>query len=390
MQIKKIFILKYILPLLCGFVTLVSYGQETSEKKQIQAVFDQLVMAYGNAKSKPQLIVIQDSNKQVLPAKYEPDPKPNIQVDGSLVTIFRSFGKDSLNALAVVLSHELAHYYSDHTFCSDYAYALKDQSKSLSDVLKSISKEDKISKETEADQKGFFYAAAAGYSPFEVQLSVLEKIYAKYHYPDNLPGYPTKQERISIALTAEEKAKDLYDTFQVGLKWMNEKNYEKAIEAFEEANSYIPFRENYNNMGVARALMALNLKDPSYAEKEFPERFLYPLEIDNQSRLKKEIERGINYGKEEQIEHLLKTARTNFQEAIRLDPGYVNSYINLACVYDLIGNPEAAIGTIKELPAKEQRSRNALRIMAIAYYHIGKVLESGKIWDELESEPIYK
>lgn len=373
------------LTLLCGFMTLVSYGQETPEKKQIQAIFDQLVLAYGNAKSKPQLIVVQDSDKQVLPAKYEPDPKPNIQVDGSLVSLFRSFGKDSLNALAVVLSHELAHYYSDHTFCSDYAYALKDQSKSLSDVLKSVSKEDKISKETEADQKGFFYAAAAGYSPFGVQLSVLEKIYAEYHYPDNLPGYPTKQERISIAFTAEEKAKDLYDTFQTGLKWMEDKNYEKAIEAFEEANSYIPFRENYNNMGVARALTALDLKDPDHAEKEFPERFLYPLEIDNQSRLKKEIERGINYGKEEQIERLLKTARTNFQEAIRLDPGYSKSYINLACVFDLLGNQDMAIGTIKELPLEDQKTKEAQRILAIAYYHTNRLEEADKIWKELEN-----
>lgn len=384
MQIKKIFILKYVLPLLCGFVTLVCYGQDTPEKRQIQAVFDQLVMAYGNAKSKPQLIVIQDSDKQVLPAKYEPDPKPNIQVDGAIVTIFRSFGKDSLNALAVVLSHELAHYYSDHTFCSDYAYALKDQSKSLSDILKSISKEDKISKEAEADQKGFFYAAAAGYAPFEVQSSVLEIIYTEYHYPDNLPGYPTKQERISIALTAEGKAKDLYDTFQAGLRWMNEKNYEKAIEAFEDANSYIPFRENYNNMGVARALMALDLKDPDYVEKEFPERFLYPLEIDNQSRIKKEAVRGIDYEKEEQIEQLLKTARTNFQEAIRLDPGYTKSYINLACVLDLLGNQDLAIGTIKDLPLGEKNTKEAQRILAIAYFHSGKIEDAEKIWFELE------
>jgi len=378
--------LKYVLTVLCSIVTLISYGQDTPEKKQIQTVFDQLVMAYGNAKSKPQLIVVQDSVKQVLPAKYEPNPKPNIQVDGALVTIFRAFGKDSLNALAVVLSHELAHYYSDHTFCSDYAYALKDQSKSLSDLLKTVSKEDKISKETEADQKGFFYAAAAGFSPFEVQSSVLDQIYAAYRYPDNLPGYPSKQQRISIALTAEGKAKELYDTFETGLKYLEEKEYEKAITAFEEANSYIPFRENYNNMGVARTLWALDLKEPDYVEKEYPDRFLYPLETDNTSRLKKDIERGIDYEKQEKIEVLLKTAKTNFQEAIRLDFGYIKSYINLACVFDLLGNPEGAIGTIKELSLEEQKSRNAQRILAISLFHSGREREAGEIWNELENK----
>lgn len=384
MRIKKIFILKYLLLLLCGFVSLISFGQDSPEKKQIQAVFDQLVTAYGSARTQPELIVFQSSDKQVMPAKYDPSPKPNIQVDASLLSIFRIFGKDSLNALAVVLSHELAHYYSDHTFCSDYAFALKNQSKSLSDLLKSVSREEKISRETEADQKGFFYAAAAGYSPFDVQSSVLNKIYAEYSYPDSLLGYPTKQERISIALTAEDKAKSLYSTFQIGLKWMDEKNYEKAIEAFEEANSYIPFRENYNNMGVARVLMALELKDPDYAEKEFPDRFLYPLEVDNQSRLKKELVRGTDYDKEEKINQLLTTAMINLEEAIRLDRGYFKSYINLACVLDLLGNQDMAIGTIKKLSLEEQKTKDALRILAIAYYHQGRLKDAEQIWSQLE------
>ena len=383
MRIKKTFILKYLLLILCGFVTLVSNGQDSPEKKQIQAVFDQLVTAYGSARTQPELIVFQSPDRQILPAKYEPSPKPKIQVDASLVSIFRVFGKDSLNALAVVLSHELAHYYSDHTFCSDYAFAVKDQSKSLSDVLKSLSKQEKIIKETEADQKGFFYAAAAGFSPFGVQSQVLDEIYSAYEMSDTATDYPSKQERISIALTAEDKAKSLYSTFQSGLKWMDEKNYEKAIEAFEEANSYIPFRENYNNMGVARALMALDLKDPEYAEKEFPERFLYPLEVDNQSRLKKELVRGTDYDKEEKINQLLTTAMINLEEAIRLDRGYFKSYINLACVLDLLGNQDLSIGTIKKLSFEEQKTKEAQRILAIAYYHQGRLNDAEEIWDQL-------
>jgi len=383
MRIKKIFILKYLLLLLCGFVSLISFGQDSPEKKQIQAVFDQLVTAYGSARTRPELIVFQSSNRQILPAKYEPSPKPKIQVDATLVSIFRVFGKDSLNALAVVLSHELAHYYSDHTFCSDYAFAVKDQSKSLSDALKSLSTQEKISKETEADQKGFFYAAAAGFSPFGVQSQVLDEIYSAYGMSDTNSNYPSKQERISIAITAEDKAKSLYSTFQTGLKWMDEKNYAKAIEAFEEANGYIPFRENYNNMGVARARMALDLKDPDYAEKEFPDRFLYPLEVDNRSRLKKELVRGTDYDKEEKINQLLTTAMINLEEAIRLDRGYFQSYINLACVFDLLGNQDMAIGTIKKLSLEEQKTKEALQILAIAYYHQGRLQEAEEIWGQL-------
>ena len=374
--------MKPALLLLFWVMSILSYGQ-TNADKQIRSVFDQLVLAYGNAKSSPQLIILKNQSRPIPPAKYYPDPKPTIKVDAHLFTILRTFGKDSLNALSAVLSHELAHYYSDHTFCSDYAYVLQDQDEKLAKILKGISKQEKISKETEADQKGFFYAAAAGYSPFDVQALLIEKLYTAYNYPDSLPGYPTKQQRIGIALMAEEKAKELYDTFEAGLNFMDEKNYTKAIEAFEEANSYIPFRENYNNMGVAKALMALELIEPNYLEKQYPDRFLYPLETDNTSRLKKEIGRGVDYEKEEKIAFLLKTAKRNFQEAIRLDPGYTKSYINLACVFDLSGNPEAAIGTIKELPKEKQNTNEALRILAIAYYHAKREREAEEIWNEL-------
>lgn len=382
MQSKRVAILRPALTLLFWVVPVMSYGQ-THAEKQIQSVFDQLVLAYGNAKSPPQLSVIQGQSKQITPAIYNTDQRPKIEVDAHLVSIFRSYGKDSLNALSVVLSHELAHYYSDHTFCSDFAYALKDTSKSLSDLLKGVSKQEKISKETEADQKGFFYAAAAGFSPFEVQDLVIQIIYTEYQIKDR-SDYPTKLERISIAQAAGEKAKELYDTFETGLAFMDQKSYTRAIEAFEEANSYIPFRENYNNMGVAKALMALELIEPEYLEKQYPDRFLYPLETDNTSRLKKEIERGVDYEKKQKVELLLKTAKSNFQEAIRLDPGYTKSYINLACVFDLSGNPEAAIGTIKELPTEVQKTNEALRILAIAYYHAKREKEAEQIWNVLE------
>ena len=382
--------MRNVLVVLFWAISIASYSQ-TNTEKQIQSVFDQLVLAYGNAKSSPQLIILQNQSKPIPPAKYYPDPKPTIKVDAHLFTIFRTFGKDSLNALSAVLSHELAHYYSDHTFCSDYAFALQDQDQKLAKILNGISKQEKISKETEADQKGFFYAAAAGYSPFDVQALLIEKLYTEYNYPDSLPGYPTKQQRIGIALMAEEKAKGLYDTFQAGLTFMDEKNYAQAIEAFEEANSYIPFRENYNNMGVAKALMALELIEPNYLEKQNPDRFLYPLETDNTSRLKKEIVRGVDHEKEKKIELLLKSAKSNFQEAIRLDPGYTKSYINLACVFDLARNYDMAIGTIKELPLEEQITKDALIVLAIAYFHSNREQKAEEIWSELEkSEPTYK
>jgi len=378
---KSKFIFGLALFFLC--ISFITFGQ-ASGNKQIQTVFAQLVMAYGSAKTAPQLIIVNDNPKQIPPAKYFPDPKPTIKVDAYLFTICRSFGKDSLNALSIVLSHELAHYYSDHTFCSDYAYVLQGKNKNLSDKLKGISKGEMMSKETEADQKGFFYAAAAGYSPFNMQSVLLDEIYAHYSLPDSVQGYPTRQERKIIAHASEEKANQLYTTFTAGLTAMEEQDYNNAIVDFETANSYIPFRENFNNIGVARSRKALELIKPDSIAKKHPGRFLYPIELDYSSRLNQDEDRGLDRDNQEEIDSLLKFARKDFQQAIRLDPGYTKSYINLACVFDLLGNSEAAIGTIKELPLEEQKSKDAQRILAIAYYHTGREKEAEEIWDELK------
>lgn len=363
--------------------TIHTNSQETASF-QIKNVFNQLVNAYGSSKSAPQLVVLKPRSNQDTIALYVSTPKPTIFIDANVYAICKTFEKDSLNALSILLSHELTHYYNDHTFCSDNAYAIsKNENRLLAKVLKDTNKLEMIRKETEADLKGLFYAAAAGFTPFNIQEQLLEKIYAYYHLPDNLPGYPSKSERKNIAKTAQEMAKKQYETFKIGLVANTEKNYDKAIIAFEQVNSYIPWRENYNNIGVAKALKALDLKVLTREEVYFPKRFLYPLEIENSTRLNQDNLRGLDDTTEEMI-GLLKSAQKDFEKAISLDPNYTKAYINVACVFDLLENPNAAIGKIKELPKEAQKTIEAQRILAIALYHNDQEELANSIWKELK------
>ena len=74
----------------------------------------------------------------------------------------------------------------------------------------------------------------------------------------------------------------------------------------------------------------------------------------------------------------------DFEKAIALDPNYTKAFINLACVFDILGNPEAAIGKIKELPKDQQNTTEAKRILAIAYFHADNEKKSEEIWNEIE------
>ena len=80
----------------------------------------------------------------------------------------------------------------------------------------------------------------------------------------------------------------------------------------------------------------------------------------------------------------MKKAQKDFEKAISLDDSYVQSYINLACVFDLLGNPMAAIGKINELSKKDQKSREVMLILAIAYYNLDMDDKAEEIWKILK------
>lgn len=375
MEIKTKTFFKKGLTLFFSVMSFFMFGQN-KEEPQIRKVFNQIVLAYGSSKTAPELVVTKQ--KQDRPAFYKFDKKPIVTIDTYLFTICRSFGKDSLNALSVVIGHELAHYYNEHSFCTDFAFAIRNKNEVFSKKVKLIDKNQKIIYETQADDKGLFYAAIAGYEPFEVQPKLLDAIYIQYQLKD-ADGYPTKIQRKEIAKNALLKAKRLYETFTLGLKFMQEKNYDKAIETFNTVNNDFPSRENYNNLGVAKTRKAILLKVRTSEEYKFPDRFLYPLEVENKSRLAQETTRS-NNDRAQQMTELLLSAQKDFQEAIRLDPKFTKGYINLACVFDLLKNPEAAIGKIKELSFEQQNEPDVRRILAIAYYNADMEKKAEEIW----------
>ena len=88
------------------------------------------------------------------------------------------------------------------------------------------------------------------------------------------------------------------------------------------------------------------------------------------------------------MEMLLKDAQKDFQEAIRLDPDFTKGYINLACVHDLLGNPNATIGIIKDLKPIEQKSTDAQRILAIAYFHNKQEDKAEEVWVLIEKKKL--
>jgi tetratricopeptide (TPR) repeat protein len=375
--------MRYYFIILLFFLSSWAYSQENPRIQQVKYVFESLVQAYANGKTRPALEINPISSGKYYIAQYSSkDGKHTITIDEKLIDLCYKFGKDSLNSIALIISHELAHYYNDHGWCSDYAFAINKTNKELSIKLKESSKASKLEKEILADRYGLFYAAVAGYSNFTLFQRVLNEVYEKYKLPAQQPGYPSLTERKKIVIDAGIKADELYKYFNSGVIAFNQNRYLDAIDLFEKANSYIPFRENYNNIGVSKVRLALLLRPITKEEADFPDRFLYPIEIENKSRINRDNTRSLDEDGYGRMIELLKSAQKDFQEAIRIDPSYMKGHINLACVFDLLRKPEAAIGQISQTD-EINSSRESNRILAIAYYHNGQVDNAKNIWIKL-------
>lgn len=350
---------------------------QTYDKQVVQSVYQKLVSAYGDPKAAPKLI---HSIKNLEgPASFSQFDK-SITIDKRLYSICRKLGKDSLNAVSIIISHELAHYYSEHDFCSDFGYLLNSKNKALSNRIIKLGINQKLIYETQADKKGLFYSAIAGFQPFDINNQLLELIYLSYSTKDVF-GYPTKEQRKEIGFTSSIEIRSLYKSFLQGINLLGDNKFETSIIEFEKISRTFPSREIYNNIGVAKARMALLLKPKTKEEFESPDRFKYPLEIENKTRLNREDTRSLE--PDNNYNELLGDAQSDFEKAISLDPSFVKSYINLACIYDLLDNPDNAIGTIKRLNKVDQNTTDAKKILAIAYYHSNRESLAEIIWKEL-------
>lgn len=116
--------------------------------------------------------------------------------------------------------------------------------------------------------------------------------------------------------------------------------YEEAGRCFDHIAQTFPSREILNNAGVARVQEALTL---------FPEgelRFVYPLELDAQTRLRQVGDKADEATWEEddfeRRARLLEEAQVSFESARERDETYGPALVNLACVLDLQGKHEDA------------------------------------------------
>lgn len=303
-------------------------------------VFDSLVAGQGDFRLPPPTLLMESS--EMRPAWAVPK-RGEIGIEELAYDICTSFGPDSLNALAALLSHELVHYYEKHDWTSFFVEETKDHYRKEklepSATAQQLEKlEERLKLEAQADYQGGFWAQSIGFDVLGIMPELLKKIYGidGYDIEEETPGYPSLEERIATSELATNQLRELQIVFETA-------TYLNLLEQYDAADKYyhrilrdFQSRDIYNNAGVTALLASLSY----FSKKELS--YGLPVELDPKSRLQTRTTRDTDLNRKKERENRIKKAIGYFEQALELDKQYAPAFLNLAAANVLLQNWEDA------------------------------------------------
>jgi len=391
-----------LLPSFCAAAT-ESLPEEHPIYRLVQTVYERLLPAFGEGRLPPRLVVVPAGVKNresvastgggnegtlAFEAGSGMMSEGYVAIEERTITALAELGADRDNAIAFLLSHELAHVYLRHGWVGDFgsSFARTDMGRKM---MKAATYEDVVKRETEADHFGGFYGYLAGYDTLGVAQKALDKIYTTFALSDQIPNYPSRTERIAIALRQMESLNKLVPVYEAGNRLLILGRYEEAARLFTHLAQIFPSREMFNNAGVAFALEAVQLLPATTMP------YVYPFELDAETRLLNNEQRGQRAARSGLADdnaarrtRLLRRAQSAFEQAMRRDESYATATVNSAAVRSLLGNQDEAIrlAAVALSTARERGERvtasHAMVVRGIALARSGEVT---KARNELEA-----
>jgi tetratricopeptide (TPR) repeat protein len=347
--------------------------------KQAEEVYRSLIRSIGDSRTPPELRMVRGKSSVFDIAMFAPT-QHRVLIEERFVDVAQRLApSEGPHALALILGHELAHFYRSHPWALEFGKGFAERQRQPGNggpaTRDGLNREERRRLEAEADYFGGFYSFLAGYHPLRVASPVFDAVYREYRFDTSLPGYERLQDRKAAAREAQARLRRLEPLFEAGMFLALVKDHLNAWRVFDRIAADFPGPEIVNNAGVSLANEALRW----FTESE--QAFVYPLSLDADTRLA-DSGRGGEAGDEERRERrtaLLEEAQARFERALVLLPGYVSGIVNLACVLDLLGRHQAALEKAREalqIAGRGAEGREAQVIAGIAAARLGRIDEA--------------
>ena len=309
---------KIIIFLCLGVVS--SYCQN-SNRQIAQNVFNNITNSVGNNfPSPPKLTFITSESK----VAYISNGNVYLEIK-ALDLLCEQPNKE--DALAYILSHELAHHYLNHSWMKNIGFTFTSElKKQLNKDVKTVTNR-KI-EETQADLFGGFFSQISGYNSLQIAEKVLEVLYKNYKLPEIIEGYPSLTDRENIVKNNIEELNKLSLIFKMGNLMVATEDYNNALKCYEHILSKkFTSREIYNNLGATYLNQAINFDD-DLAKYSFPILF-----EQNTRASAKDVSRGFDGLSElktrDTIMYYLNLADDSFSRSSQLDKNFNKPKANL-------------------------------------------------------------
>lgn len=322
----------------CGLLGAVSaslfsgicHGKAEPPDAAVAAVFTDLTAVASDGRAAPTLQIVPESTGAWRIAWFDAAPgKRAIYLEQATVDLCRdgALAPKERQCVALVIGHELAHFYKDHARLLELARPDGGANPA------GISGETRRMVEADADEVGGSYAALAGYDSFQISDQVLDATYKRFKVPSDIPGYPSLEARKSGLSQANAKIARMLPVFEAGNILFFAKHYVEAARCFDHVSRVFPSREVLNNAGSARLLAALETLGSHQA-------FVFPIEMDPESRMLRPEARKTRLDPAK----LALSALQSFDKILAGDPKYVPALVNRSLALVILRRNSEASG----------------------------------------------
>lgn len=328
--------------------------------KRVSAVADK------SLKRLPKLVVIN--------SKAEPWaialPDGHIVLSKQAINICNTQIKQTDACLAFILGHELAHLANDDFWHQEvYSFlATHKDTQHIAHFLKTNTSS--IETELEADDKGFIYAAMAGYPVADLLNDRSKDFFELWmqHTNSQVIMQGTTKNRSAPLKQRFKELKQKMGFYEFGVRLSHFGYCDDSVYFLKEFQKIFPSREVLNNLGYCYLQMAIRKMEGNRA------RFYWlPLVLDIEtqanmsSRGKQTIKSLKDVAKKGASEQLDK-AVAYLKLAINADPFYLPAKTNLAVALLFLGKPLEARVYIQQLRALEAENFHYAELEALAIY----------------------